>query len=95
MMYSIDWDTNEREPTFWNSGASGWYYITPAPEYRAMHDLVSEGITLYHTVLEIYEEARDRAGKGKRSKALMMPIDQLLKQVSTVSLVYPLNPNLT
>lgn len=80
-MYSVGWfDDNERAAV-WCGGKSGWFEIHPAPEYRAMDDTVREGITLYYMLLDIYTDARDRAGKSKRDKALMMPVEDLLKKV--------------
>ncbi|CAN8095986.1 unnamed protein product [Discula destructiva] len=79
-MYSVGWKNEAEEAVVWSAGKSGWFEICPAAEYRGMHETVCEGITLYYLLQEIYEDARDRAGKGKRSKALMMPVEQLLKQ---------------
>lgn len=73
-MYSIGWDL----VAVWSAGKSGWFEILPAPKYQAMHDSVLEGITVYYLVQEVYEQARIKAGKGKRHKALQMPIEKLL-----------------
>lgn len=80
-MYSVGWVNDTEEAVIWSAGKSGWFEICPASEYRAMYDTVCEGVTLYYLLQQIYEDARDRAGKGKRSKALLMPIEELLKQV--------------
>ncbi|KAJ4417408.1 hypothetical protein N0V82_006175 [Gnomoniopsis sp. IMI 355080] len=77
----IGWDL----VTVWSAGKSGWFEILPAPKYQAMHDTVLEGITIYYLVQRVYEQARNRAGKGKRHKALQMPIEKLLLGVRTAN----------
>lgn len=72
--YSIGWDL----VSFWCAGKSGWFEILPAPKYQAMHDTILEGITIYYLVQEIYEQARAKASKAKRQKALQMPIERVL-----------------
>lgn len=84
-MYSVGWVSESEEAAVWSGGKSGWFEIRPALEYRAMHDTICEGITLYYLMQDIYVNARARAGKGKRGKALMMPIEELLKQVCDAS----------
>lgn len=81
VMYSIGWDL----VAVWSAGKSGWYEILPAPKYQAMHDTVLEGITIYYLVQEVYEQARNKAGKGKRHKALQMPLEKLLLGVRTAN----------
>lgn len=84
-MYSVGWTDDTELATVWSSGKSGWFEIFPSPEYRDMHDSMREGVTLYYLLHDILIDARDKAGKGKRRKALLMPIDQLLLQVYIAS----------
>lgn len=68
-------------PAVWVAGQAGWFEILPAPEYEAMYNTVCEGITLYYLVMDAHLEARGRAGKGKRGKAVQIPVDKLLFKV--------------
>lgn len=82
IMYSIGYGP---WPVVWAAGKAGWFEINPAPEYEATYETVCEGITLYYELMLAYIDARDRVSKGKRSKALQMPIEKLLFKVRSCS----------
>jgi hypothetical protein len=47
--------------SLWVSGQGGWYEIKPAQQYRHVYNKMCQGISLYYTVMEIYENAdKDR-----------------------------------
>ncbi|KAM7188325.1 hypothetical protein V8F20_010608 [Naviculisporaceae sp. PSN 640] len=62
--YSIGYDPT----TLWLSGSAGWFEIVPSPEYEAMYREVQDGITLYYSVIEVYEEHEQLCAKRKKAK---------------------------
>lgn len=73
------------KPTvFWLSGSAGWFEIEPSPEYEAMYKEVQEAITLYYSVIMVYEnhkELCDERRKKKKGPPQPPTLDHILFQV--------------
>ncbi|KAK0727266.1 hypothetical protein B0T26DRAFT_640010 [Lasiosphaeria miniovina] len=68
--YSIGYDPL----TLWVSGAAGWFEIVPSPKYEAMYSQISEAVTLYYEVLDVYDKHQNTSRAKKKSrKSLAAP----------------------
>lgn len=80
--YDIDPDLDEEAavPTVWAATDYGFFRVLSAtPEYRPVLDKIFEAITLYYTVLDIYEKHEEQQKGNKRNK---LELDEVLFQVS-------------
>ncbi|KAM7223428.1 hypothetical protein V8F06_001305 [Rhypophila decipiens] len=63
---------------FWVSGTAGWFEINPSPEYAAMYKEVQEAITLYYSVIMVYEDYQELceglSEKNKKKKKTAPPL---------------------
>lgn len=79
-------------PAVWASGKAGWYEINPSKEYKAMHEHMCEGITLYYKVMDAYVSMAETAPKGKKNRAWQSPIEKVLHKVGrTRHLAFPVS----
>ena len=63
--------------TIWANGKAGWFEIRPASTYRHIFDKMSEGVTLYYFLTDLYESKRKTV--GDRS----LQIDKIFEEVNT------------
>lgn len=64
--------------TVWASGQSGWFEIRPSEAYQAMYNNMTEAITLYYFLTELYEDLKARAQRGSHKS---LSIDKILFKV--------------
>ena len=80
-IYSIG-EAEDGRPLIWVSGAGGWYEINPSASYKRMYTTICEAITMYYTVVDIYEKSRPRKGKKSKPQATMDELGQVFQKVS-------------
>jgi hypothetical protein len=61
--------------TLWALGKAGWFEILPAQEYQSVYKKMTDGITLYYALVDIYENAK--TSQSHKS----MDMSEILKQV--------------
>lgn len=64
--------------TIWASGKAGWFEIRPASTYQYIFDKMSEGVTLYYFLTDLYES------KKKTASEKTLQIDKIFEQVYTI-----------
>lgn len=49
--------------TIWANGKAGWFEIRPASTYQHIFDKMSEGVTLYYFLTDLYENRKKTVGE--------------------------------
>jgi len=76
---SIGWGEG---PELWAASDYGFFLISHTTcEYSPVFAKTSQAISLYYTVMFIYEEEMDKA-KKKKKNVMKMPVEELLLKVS-------------
>ncbi|RYP24470.1 hypothetical protein DL765_000490 [Monosporascus sp. GIB2] len=70
-------------PVLWASGESGWFEIVPSDRYKAIGDVMFQGIELHYSILDQYEDALAKLHRKKKNRAktlqhVELPLDDLL-----------------
>ncbi|RYP77123.1 hypothetical protein DL771_001413 [Monosporascus sp. 5C6A] len=70
-------------PVLWASGESGWFEIVPSDRYKAIGDVMFQGIDLHYCILDQYEDALAKLHRKKKNRAktlqhVELPLDDLL-----------------
>ncbi|RYP42422.1 hypothetical protein DL767_000344 [Monosporascus sp. MG133] len=70
-------------PVLWASGESGWFEIVPSDRYKAIGDIMFQGIDLHYIILDQYEAALAKLHRKKKNRAktlqhVELPLDDLL-----------------
>ncbi|RYO88052.1 hypothetical protein DL762_003937 [Monosporascus cannonballus] len=70
-------------PVLWASGESGWFEIVPSDRYKAIADVMFQGIDLHYSILDQYEDALAKLHRKKKNRAktlqhVELPLDDLL-----------------
>ncbi|RYP91446.1 hypothetical protein DL770_002385 [Monosporascus sp. CRB-9-2] len=70
-------------PVLWASGESGWFEIVPSDRYKAIGDIMFQGIDLHYSILDQYENALVKLHRKKKNRAktlqhVELPLDDLL-----------------
>ncbi|RYP48045.1 hypothetical protein DL768_005967 [Monosporascus sp. mg162] len=70
-------------PVLWASGESGWFEIVPSDRYKAIGDIMFQGIDLHYSLLDQYENALAKLHRKKKNRAktlqhVELPLDDLL-----------------
>ncbi|KAI0881060.1 uncharacterized protein GGS22DRAFT_75157 [Annulohypoxylon maeteangense] len=55
-------------PVLWASGGAGWYEIVPSEAYKAMCDVMFQGISLHYAILDEYEATLEELHKKKKNR---------------------------
>jgi hypothetical protein len=61
--------------TIWADGKAGWFEIRPASTYQHIFDKMSEGVTLYYFLIDLYENKKRTAGEKT------LQIDKIFEEV--------------
>ena len=64
--------------TIWANGKAGWFEIRPSSKYQHIFDKMSEGVTLYYFLTDLYESKKAAAEKT-------LQIDKIFEEVPILS----------
>jgi hypothetical protein len=64
--------------TIWANGKAGWFEIRPASTYQHIFDKMSEGVTLYYSLTDLYVSKKKTTGEKSSH------IDKIFEEVYTI-----------
>ena len=76
-------------PVVWASGSAGWFEITPSDKYKSMCDTIFQGINLYYSIIDQYQEdfelqKRKKSNRLKMQRVELSPDEVLFHYAVTV-----------
>lgn len=85
-------------PLVWASGLSGWFEIAPSRDYLSIAGTMFDGVCLFYTIDDAYQDALEEANeikKKKRQRAATMDeinidLDEILFQVVCSHILIPM-----
>lgn len=63
--------------TIWANGKAGWFEIRPASTYQHIFDKMSEGVTLYYFLTDLYESKKTTGEKT-------LQLDKIFEEVKKI-----------